>query len=99
MITTTTWIVWSVRPPENLEKISCSSMIDAAKGWADRQFRRGILPRDGTEVFARCESDTMPKQSTYRLRISIIAAPAFRATFTGLAFEGVHGEPKEAGRG
>jgi hypothetical protein len=94
-----TWVVWSVAPPECAEKISCVSMLDAGRAWAERQFRKGLLPRDGTEVFACCEGDANPRQSTYRLKISIVDAPAFRASFSGLAFEGLNGDPKDARRG
>lgn len=94
-----TWIVWSVQPPECPEKISCSSMLDAGRAWAERQFQKGMLARDGTELLVACEGDAMPKASMYRLRISIVHAPAFRATFQGLAFEGVNGENKGGGRG
>ncbi len=86
-----TWLVWSPRPPECLEKIACTSMLDAARSWAERQFRRGLLPRDGTEVLARCEGDASPRLSTYRIKISIAQAPAFRAHLAGLAFEGLEG--------
>ena len=98
-MTLATWLVWSPTPPECLEKVSCASMLDAARAWAERQFRRGMLPREGTEVLARCEGDATPRLATYRLRLSIVQAPAFRASFAGLAFEGVNGESKEAGRG
>lgn len=95
-----TWIVWSVQPPECMEKVSCSSMLDAGRAWAERQFHNGRVAREGTELLAYCEGDPMPRASTYRLRISIVNAPAFRASFQGLAFEGVNGEPnKGAGRG
>jgi hypothetical protein len=82
-----TWLVWSPMPPERLEKVSCPSMLDAARAWAERQFRHGFSPRDGTEVLVRCENDATPRLSTYRVRITIVAAPAFRASFAGLAFE------------
>jgi hypothetical protein len=86
-------------PPECLEKISCTSMMDAGRAWAERQFRKGILPRSGTEVLVCSENDAMPRHSTYRLKITIVSAPAFRASFAGLAFEG-NGEPsKTDGRG
>ncbi len=93
-----TWLVWSPMPPECLEKVSCASMLDAARAWADRQFRRGILPHNGTEVLVRAEKDAMPRLSTYRVKITIVNAPAFRATFAGLAFEGMNGEPSKGGR-
>lgn len=100
MTAMTTWLVWSPIPPEHLEKISCASMLDAARAWADRQFRRGIIPHNGTEVLVRTEKDAMPHHSTYRVKISIVNAPAFRATFAGLAFEGTNGDPsKGASRG
>jgi hypothetical protein len=51
------WIVWSPMPPECREKVSCSSMFDAARAWADRQFKRGMLIRNGTNVLVRCEDD------------------------------------------
>ncbi len=95
-----TWLVWSPMPPECLEKISCTSMIDAGRAWADRQFRKGFLPRNGTEVLVRSENDALPRHSTYRLKITIVNAPAFRASFAGLAYEGLNGDPgKEEGRG
>lgn len=100
MTAMTTWIVWSPMPPERLEKICCSSMLDACRGWAERQFRAGLMPRDGTEVLVRSVSDASPRISTYRVRISIVAAPAFRATLAGLAFEGNATDAvKEAKRG
>jgi hypothetical protein len=83
-----TWLVWSPKPPECLEKISTPSMLDAARAWAERQFRAGFLPRDGTEVLACCEGDADQRLSAYRLKITIVNAPAFRASFAGLAFEG-----------
>lgn len=52
-----TWIVWSSTPPECREKVSCASMLDAARAWAERQFRKGMLARTGTEVLVRCEND------------------------------------------
>ena len=96
MTVAVTWLVWSVRPPEMLEKICCASMLDAARAWADRQFRKGRCAQNGTEVLVRAEDDAMPNQSTYRVKIHIVDAPAFRATLSGLAFEGVNGE---GGRG
>ena len=95
---TPTWIVWSSTPPECLEKVSCDSMLDAGRAWADRQFRKGLLPRSGIEVLARCEKDAAPRSSTYRLKITLVNAPAFRASFAGLAFEGTNGEPSKGGR-
>lgn len=96
---TPTWLVWSPMPPECLEKISCSSMLDAARAWAERQFRKGLLPRADTEVLVRAENDAMPRQSTYRLKISIVKAPAFRARLAGLAYEGLNGDPRGDFRG
>lgn len=91
-----TWLVWSPRPPDCLEKVSCASMHDAARAWAERQFRRGMLPNDGTEVLVRCENDASPRLSTYRMKISIVNAPAFRTRFAGLAFES--SDPVEGAR-
>lgn len=90
-----TWLVWSPMPPECLEKVSCVSMLDAARAWAERQFRKGILAHNGTEVLVRPEEDAMPRHSTYRVKISVINAPAFRASFAGLAFEGMNGDPSK----
>jgi hypothetical protein len=73
-------------------------MLDAGRAWAERQFQKGMLARDGTEVLVCCEGSAMPREATYRLRISIINAPAFRASFRGLAFEGVNGEPNKEGK-
>ncbi len=86
-MTVPTWLVWSPRPPECLEEVSCPSMLDAARAWAERQFRRGMLPNDGTEVLACCKGDANPRLSACRLKITIVGAPAFRAIFAGLAFE------------
>jgi hypothetical protein len=95
-----TWHVWAVHPPECHEKVSCASMLDAGRAWAERMFYRGMLARDGTEVLVQCEGAAVPRQATYRLRISIVNAPAFRATFAGPAFEGVNEDPsKGTGRG
>ena len=102
-----TWIVWSPSPPECREKVSCSSMLDAARAWAERQFRKGMLARTGTEVLVRCENDpiphtmphTAPKSSpvvtatTYQVKITIVNAPAFRASLVGVVHEGIHGDP------
>lgn len=52
-----TWVVWSMVPPANMEKVSCASMLDAARAWAQRQFDRGLVPYSGTEVLVRCEND------------------------------------------
>jgi hypothetical protein len=94
---TPTWLVWSPMPPECLERISCESVIDAGRAWADRQFRKGFLPRNGTEVLARAEKDALPRHSTYRLKITIVNAPAFRASLAGLAFEGLNGDSTKDG--
>lgn len=84
---TPTWLVWSPKPPECLEEVSCPTMIDAARAWAERQFRRGMMPLDGTEVLACCKNDADKRLSAVRLKITIVNAPAFRASFAGLAFE------------
>ena len=83
-------------------------MLDAARAWAERQFRRGMLARTGTEVLVRCESDPMPVRpvnpaaaargtavnaTTYQVKISIVNAPAFRASLVGIAHEATQGEP------
>ena len=97
---TKTWLVWSMMPPECLEKVSCESMLDAGRAWAERQFRKGMLPHNGHEVLACVENDPMPRHSTYRLKITLVNAPAFRASFSGLAFEGLNGsDPKDNSRG
>jgi hypothetical protein len=82
-----TWLVWSAKPPECMEEVSCPSMLDAARAWAERQFRRGMMPNDGTEVLACCKGDADPRLSACRVKITIVNAPAFRASFAGLAFE------------
>jgi len=82
-----TWRVWSPQPPECMEEVSSPSMLDAARAWAERQFRRGMLPHDGMEVYACCKNDADPRLSTVRLKITMVNAPAFRASFAGLAFE------------
>lgn len=87
-MTTPTWLVWSPTPPECLEEIATPSMLDAARAWAERQFRRGMMPRDGTEVLACCKNDADKRMSSVRLKIMMVMAPAFRASFAGLAFEG-----------
>lgn len=100
MTTMATWIVWSPLPPECREKVSCASMLDAAKAWADRQFRKGMVAHTGTEVLVRADNDALPRASTYRVKITIVDAPAFRATLSGLAYEGLNGSPdKEPQRG
>lgn len=102
-----TWIVWSSTPPECRERVSCSSMLDAARAWADRQFRKGMLARSGTEVLVRCENDPLPHTmphtapksasvvtaTTYQVKITIVNAPAFRASLVGVVHEGTHGDP------
>jgi hypothetical protein len=87
-----------VTPPECAEKISCVSVFDAARAWAERQFRRGMLAHPGTEVLARCETDPT-RASTYQLKITIANAPAFRASLVGIAYEGANSSGKEGGRG
>jgi hypothetical protein len=49
-------------------------------------------------VLARCKNDATPNLATYRLKISIVSAPAFRASFAGLAFEGNNGNPVEGAK-
>ena len=107
-----TWIVWSTTPPECREKVSCSSILDAARAWAERQFRKGMLAHSGTEVLVRCENDpvphTMPHTSpksasvvtatTYQVKITIVNAPAFRASLVGVVNEAIHGDPREGSR-
>ena len=112
-----TWIVWSVTPPECREKVSCSSMLDAARAWAEHQFRKGMLARTGTEVLVRCENDpalirpmpagdTRPPSAlpnaitatTYQVKITIVNAPAFRASLVGVVNEAVHGDPSNGAR-
>lgn len=108
---TPTWIVWSTIPPECPEKVCCASMLDAARAWAERQFRKGLLPRNGLEVLVRCANDppltSAPSSagrrpigsapasltaSTYQVRLTLVNAPAFRASLVGVAYEGVHGD-------
>lgn len=90
---TPTWRVWSLMPPECPESICCTSMLDAARAWADRQFLKGIMPRNGTEVLVCCANDPNPRLSAYRVKLTLVNAPAFRATLAGLAFEGLNGGP------
>lgn len=90
-MTTPTWLVWSVIPPAHLERVCCASVLDAGRAWAERQFRKGILPHSGTEVLVCAENDLEPRQSTYQLKISMVNEPAFRARLIGLAFEGLNG--------
>jgi len=94
-----TWRVWSLLPPECPESVSCVSILDAARAWADRQFRKGFMPRNGIEVLVCGENDPQPRQSAYRVKLTIVNAPSFRATFSGPAFEGLNGDPKGGGRG
>ena len=96
---TRTWRVWSLMPPECPESVACDSMLDAAKAWADRQFRKGLMPRSGHEVIVCCEGDPNPRLSAYRVKITIPNAPAFHAQLAGLAFEGLNGGPKGGDRG
>ena len=112
-----TWIVWSTTPPECRERVSCSSMLDAARAWAERQFRRGMLARTGTEVLVRCENDpalmrTMPAgdtrppsalsngitATTYQVKISIVQAPAFRASLVGVVYDGTNSDPSNGAK-
>jgi hypothetical protein len=93
------WRVWSARPPECMEEVSSPSMLDAARAWAERQFRRGMLAHDGTEVLVCGANDPMPRMSTCRVKIQIVNAPAFRASFAGLAFEANDNPARESGRG
>ena len=112
---TSTWIVWSVTPPECRERVACASMLDAARAWAERQFKKGMLARTGTEVLVRCENDPLPPRpsnasaasratvvtaTTYQVKITIVNAPAFRASLVGVVHEGIHGDPSNgASRG
>ena len=103
---TPTWIVWSPTPPECREKVSCASFIDAARAWAERQFKKGMLARSGTEVLVRCENDPIPHTrphtahvsspvvtaTTYQVKISIVSAPAFRASLVGVVYDGNNGD-------
>lgn len=93
-----TWMVWSVAPPECMEKISTTSMLDAARSWAERQFRKGFVARNGTEVLVCAENDPNPRQSAYRVKLTIVNAPAFRASFAGIAFEGMSADPSKGDR-
>ena len=72
---TPTWIVWSEMPPECLEKIVHVDAMLRARG--DRQFRKGFMPRNGTELRVYAENDLSPRQSTYRVKITIVNAPRF----------------------
>jgi hypothetical protein len=57
-----TWIVQAMTPPEMPEKICCESILDAARAWAERMFRRGMLVHSGTSVLVRCASDPIIKR-------------------------------------
>ena len=108
-----TWIVWSPSPPECRERVACSSMFDAARAWAERQFKKGMLARTGTEVLVRCENDPLPhtrphtapvsstvvNATTYQVKITIVNAPSFRASLVGVVHEGINGDPKGAPHG
>jgi len=59
-----TWIVQAMVPPEMPEKICCDSIFDAARAWAERMFRRGLLVRSGTSVLVRCVDDPVVKRPT-----------------------------------
>ena len=88
-------------------------MLDAARAWAERQFKKGMLARSGTEVLVRCENDpvphtrphTAPKSAsvmaatTYQVKITIVNAPAFRASLVGVVHEAVHDPSNGAPRG
>ena len=93
-----TWHVRSILPPECHETVSASSMLDAARAWATRVFHKGLLPRNGHEVIVYGANDPNPRMSAYRVKITIPNAPAFQATFTGLAYEGLNDDPNGGGR-
>lgn len=61
---TTTWIVQSMSDPPMPEKICCDSIFDAARGWAERMFRQGLLVRSDTSVLVRCVDDPVVKRPT-----------------------------------
>jgi hypothetical protein len=50
--------------PEMPEKICCESILDAARAWAERMFRQGLLVRTGTSVLVRCVDDPIVKRPT-----------------------------------
>ena len=108
-----TWIVWSPAPPECREKVACVSMLDAARAWAERQFRKGMVARTGTEVLVRCENDPLPPRApnasaalrataitatTYQVKISIVNAPAFRASLVGVVHDSTRGDSSNGDR-
>jgi hypothetical protein len=121
-VSSKTWIVQAMTSPEMPEKICCDSVLDAARAWADRMFRHGMLVRNGTSVLVRCVDDPiitrpMPgstsnrgygggrgggirttgmSATTYQVKLSIVDAPAFRATLEGVVYEGM---PKEKQHG
>ena len=94
-----TWHVWSLMPPECHETISCSSMLDAARAWADRQFKNGLLARNGHEVLVCGANDPQPRLSAYRVKIMIVDAPRFQAVFAGPAYEKLNNDPNGGSRG
>jgi hypothetical protein len=112
-VSSKTWIVQAVSSPEMPEKICCESILDAARAWADRMFRHGMVVRSGTIVLVRCVSDPVIKRpgpgttanrsfggtggslrmtgstaTIYRVKISMVDAPTFRASLEGVANEG-----------
>ena len=89
-----TWHVRSIQPPECPEEVSASSMLDAACAWARRVFHRGLLPHNGHEVIVYGANDPNPRMSAYRVRITIPNAPAFQASFAGLAYEGLNDDSR-----
>lgn len=108
-----TWVVWSMTPPECREKISCASALDAARAWAERQFRKGLLAHTGTEVLVRCDNDPLPPRpanasaasrataltaTTYQVKITIVNAPAFRASLVGVVNDGTNFDQKNGAR-
>jgi hypothetical protein len=93
-----TWHVWSILPPECHEEVSASSMLDAACAWARRVFHKGLLPRNGHEVIVCGANDPNPRMSAYRVKITIPNAPAFQASFAGLAYEGLNDDPNRGDR-
>lgn len=61
---TKTWIVQSMMDPPMPEKICCDSVFDAARAWAERMFRQGLLVRSETSVLVRCADDPLVKRPT-----------------------------------